>query len=72
MNSRTHAPLLWHRASFCPNGSACVEIASLPTGGAAMRDSKNPQSPELHFTANAWSEFITAARAGEFGRGSHH
>jgi len=70
MYSRTHASLAWRKSSFCPTGATCVEIANLSVGDTAMRDGKDPESPELHFTASAWAEFIAAARAGEFNPGS--
>ncbi len=66
----TQAPLSWRKATACTSGPSCVEIADLPDGGAAMRDSKLFQSPELHFPAAAWTEFVTAARAGEFDPGT--
>jgi len=38
----------------------------LPDGGAAIRDGKDPQGPELHFDAAEWAAFLAAVRAGEF------
>ena len=34
-----------------------------------MRDNKDPQSAELHFTGGAWSAFIAGVRTGEFAPG---
>ncbi|HTJ68044.1 MAG TPA: DUF397 domain-containing protein [Actinospica sp.] len=64
--TNTHIPLAWRKAASCTSGASCVEIADLPDGGAAMRDSKCSDSPELHFSASEWAGFITAVRAGEF------
>ena len=43
----------------------CVEVA-LVEGGAAVRDSKDPASPVLRFTAREWEAFLAGVRAGEF------
>lgn len=34
--------LHWRKSSYSGEHGACIEIADLPDGGAAMRDSKNP------------------------------
>jgi hypothetical protein len=66
MNTRTDASLTWRKASMCPSGSTCVEVAGLPGGGAAMRDSKDAASPVLAFRPESWATFLSAIRAGEF------
>jgi hypothetical protein len=69
---RTHdthnlAGVAWHKASYSNgNGGNCVEVADLPTGGHAVRDSKNPTGPALMFTAAQWSAFTAGVRADEF------
>jgi hypothetical protein len=55
------------KSTFSKDGSACVEVARLPDGGRAVRDSKNPGGPVLQFTAAEWSAFIAGAHGGEFG-----
>lgn len=69
MQGTNHGPLIWRRPSDCPNNATCVEIAALPDGGAAIRDGKDPQGPELRFGAAEWAAFLAAARAGEFNPG---
>jgi Domain of unknown function (DUF397) len=32
----------------------------------AMRDSKDPDSPVLRFSAEQWVDFLNGARAGDF------
>jgi Domain of unknown function (DUF397) len=59
-------PLAWHKSSACTATESCVEIAALPDGGAAMRDSKDPSSPELRFDAAGWAAFVTQAKQGGF------
>lgn len=59
--------LAWRRSTRCSTNS-CVEIADLPDGGTAVRDSKQPFSaPVLLFTAKEWKAFILGVTAGEFG-----
>jgi Domain of unknown function (DUF397) len=61
------AELPWRRSSFC-TGSTCLEVASLPDGRTALRDSKAGQSGAvLVFSAAEWESFIGGVRAGEFG-----
>lgn len=48
-----------------PVSDNCVEVAAIP-GGAAMRDSKNPDGPVLLFTAGEIAAFIGGAKDGEF------
>jgi hypothetical protein len=56
----------WRRSRFSsPNGN-CVEIAALPGGSAAVRDSKDPQGPALVYPAAAVRGFVAAVRAGDF------
>jgi hypothetical protein len=58
--------LRWRKSSFSGQGD-CVEIAGLPGGGAAVRDSKDPDGAVLTFTAGEWAAFLAGAKAGEFG-----
>ena len=58
--------LAWRVSSACPNNATCVEIAALPNGGAAMRDNKDPQSPELRFSAAEWAAFVNGVKRGEY------
>jgi Domain of unknown function (DUF397) len=56
----------FRRSTFSNNGT-CVEVAKLPDGGAAVRDSKDPASLVLTFTAQEWVAFVRGVKAGEFG-----
>ena len=55
----------WRRSSRSNNGGACVEVAELPDGGRAVRDSKDPTGPILRFTAKEWLAFVGGVRDGE-------
>jgi hypothetical protein len=50
-----------------PTGGNCVEVAFLPEGDVAMRNSRQPDGPALVFTRAEWDAFIGGARDGEFG-----
>lgn len=65
MNSAQPA-LVWKKANACAGTANCVEVAALPDSGFAVRDSKNPQGPDLRFSTSAWTEFLSGVRAGEF------
>jgi hypothetical protein len=57
----------WRKSSYSGgNGGACVEVAVLPDGGRAVRDSKNPDQAKLSCTADEWLAFTAAVKAGEF------
>jgi hypothetical protein len=60
--------LTWRTSSYSSGqGGNCVEIANLPNGTQAVRDSKNRTGPALTFTAAEWSAFTAGVRSGEFG-----
>ncbi len=60
-------PLTWRKSSHSGGtGGECVEVALLPDGGRAIRDSKHPDGPRLHFTAAEWTAFLAGVRDGEF------
>ncbi|GGL86967.1 MULTISPECIES: DUF397 domain-containing protein [Micromonospora] len=49
----------WRKSSHSGDEGACVEFASIP-GVVAVRDSKDPGGPQLHFTPATWTAFTTA------------
>lgn len=58
----------WTKSSLsAPTGGNCVEVAFLPDGQVAVRNSRQPAGPALVFTAPEWAAFIGGAGAGEFG-----
>ncbi|MFI6449997.1 DUF397 domain-containing protein [Streptosporangium amethystogenes] len=42
-------------------------MAALPSGGRAVRDSKDPNGPMLHFVSSDWQSFIGDIKSGAFG-----
>jgi hypothetical protein len=57
--------LAWRKAQRSVGDGACVELAPV-NGMVAMRDSKDPDSPVLMYTAAEWHAFLHGAKAGEF------
>jgi hypothetical protein len=60
--------LNWRKSSYSGGeGGNCVEVAALPDGGRAIRDTKDKGAgPVLLFTASEWAAFAAGVRAGEF------
>jgi len=50
-----------------PTGGNCVEVAFLPGGQVAVRNSRHPSGPALIFTAPEWDAFVGGTRDGDFG-----
>lgn len=55
----------WITSSAC-NNSACVQVAHLPGGMVALRDSKDVAKPAHLFDSDEWAAFLTGVKAGEF------
>ncbi|MEW9517407.1 DUF397 domain-containing protein [Streptomyces tubercidicus] len=54
--------LEWTKSSYSGqgNGNECVEVAPTPST-IHIRDSKNPDGPQLHLQPSAWADFVTYA-----------
>ncbi|MEW1695894.1 MULTISPECIES: DUF397 domain-containing protein [unclassified Streptomyces] len=51
--------LSWHKSSYSSGESGdCVEVAACPST-VHVRDSKNPDGPQLTLDPTAWTEFLT-------------
>jgi hypothetical protein len=48
----------WRRASACNPSGNCVEINRSAPDRVGVRDSKQPVTGELRFTADSWSAFL--------------
>jgi hypothetical protein len=55
----------WLTSQAC-NNSACVQVAHLPGGQVALRDSKDTTKPAHIFDGDEWAAFLTGVRNGEF------
>ncbi|NRQ30535.1 DUF397 domain-containing protein [Nonomuraea sp. NN258] len=59
-------PVVWRKSRWSnPNGN-CVELAGLPTGEIAMRNSRFPEGPALVYTRAEITAFVLGAKDGEF------
>jgi hypothetical protein len=57
--------LHWFKSSASASG-ACVEVAHLPGGGVALRDSKDRAKGPHVYTSREWEAFLIGAKNGEF------
>ncbi len=56
----------WKKSRRSNPGGNCVEVAKLPDGGCAVRNSRDPQGPALIYTRAEIEAFIGGAKDGEF------
>jgi hypothetical protein len=57
----------WRKSSYSgSNGGGCVEVADNLPGIVAVRDSKDPDGPNLVFSPDEWRAFTAGVRSGEF------
>jgi len=68
-SGQSGARLRWRKAKASQTNGNCVEVAGIPGGGVAVRDSKDPDGPVLRFTAAEWAAFAEGMVAGEFDLG---
>jgi len=60
--------LTWVKSSYSGSqGGNCVEVAALPDGGRAVRDSKNADGPVLLFPPGEWEAFLRRVKDGGLG-----
>jgi hypothetical protein len=63
----THPDLtnaVWRKASLSESAQGCVEVAILPDGLVAVRDSKDTQLPAHVYEMSDWISFLDGLRAG--------
>jgi hypothetical protein len=60
--------LSWIKSSFSFANGNCIQVAALPDGSIAIRNSKDPHGPQLHFDSDEWTAFLAGVEAGEFSR----
>lgn len=56
----------WTKSSHSNPTGNCVELAALPDGGVAVRNSRDPQGPALIYTRDEITAFVAGARDGDF------
>ncbi|MFD7367955.1 DUF397 domain-containing protein [Nocardiopsis alba] len=52
--------ITWHKSSYSPNGSNCVEVAEGPT--THIRDTQNRALAELNLPAHEWNALLHTLR----------
>lgn len=56
----------WRKSTFSNSQGNCVELACLPEGMIAVRNSRHPAGPALICTQAEIAAFIQSAREGDF------
>jgi hypothetical protein len=56
----------WHKSARSSAQGNCVEVARLPGGELAVRNSRHPQGPALVFTHSEFEAFVLGAKDGDF------
>jgi len=60
------ADVVWFKSSVSNATGNCVELAVLPGGEVAMRNSRHPAGPALVFTREEVAAFVAGAKKSEF------
>jgi hypothetical protein len=60
------ADVTWQKSAHSNPNGACVEVAMLPDGGVAVRNSRFPGGPALVYTRAEIAAFLAGAKDGEF------
>lgn len=56
----------WRKSQASNPSGSCVEMAELPGGAIAMRNSRHPAGPALIYTRAEVAAFLTRVKNGEF------
>lgn len=56
----------WRISSHSSGSGSCVELAALPAGYVAVRDSTDRSRPALIFDAAEWRAFVAGLADGQF------
>ena len=56
----------WRKSRHSNSQGTCVELAGLPGGEIAVRNSRHPDGPALIYTPAEMDAFIRGAKDGEF------
>ena len=66
MSSTELRDVQWCKSGRSSAQGNCVEVARLPSGEVAMRNSRHPEGPALVFTWREFEAFVLSAKDGDF------
>lgn len=66
MSATTRPGIAWRKSRHSNPHGNCVELAELPAGEIAVRNSRHPAGPALIYTRAEIVAFIRGAKDGEF------
>jgi hypothetical protein len=58
--------VVWQKSAHSNANGTCVELAKLPDGGVAVRNSRFPDGPALIYTRAEIESLILGVKDGEF------
>jgi hypothetical protein len=62
----TDLDVTWQKSRRSNSQGNCVEVAALPDGGAAVRNSRHPEGPALIYTRAEIEALLLGVKDGEF------
>lgn len=62
----------WQKSTYSMGSGNCVELAQLPGGDVAVRDSKDQDGPTLRFSLVEWQTFVSGVKDDRYARHGEH